>query len=228
MTSTDPDLMARAERAAKPLGVYSAERLDEFLDALVERGEVIDVLLAKVAALEGENARLLRDGLAMQSRAEEAEHALGKYMRKAESKIDAARHEAEAAEARASALEAELRRAVPADVHNPHVTPGKWNLIVGEEHGEMGTLLQRYCEGIRAEDGRWVVRFDDDYGTNQWADAALIVELHNAAKAATDTAGGMPFDEFKAGVEQISRDVQAAVSRAHEGATDPGVGETPC
>lgn len=62
------------------------------------------------------------------------------------------------------------------------VTPGKWEIVVETEAGEFGRVLNRYCVGIREAQGqrRWIVRFDDDYGTNQWADAIHIVDLHNA------------------------------------------------
>lgn len=72
--------------------------------------------------------------------------------------------------------------------HPQRITPGRWELVIETETGEFGSILSRYCEGIREATGqrRWVVRFDDDYSTNQWADALHIVNLHNAELAAME------------------------------------------
>lgn len=51
-----------------------------------------------------------------------------------------------------------------------------WVVSVGEESGEYFTPIYKYAEGVKEAYGehRWIVRFDDDYGTDQWADAHLI------------------------------------------------------
>jgi hypothetical protein len=55
--------------------------------------------------------------------------------------------------------------------------------MASEEYGEYGAVLQGpYCEGIRDAAGDWVVRFDDDYGTDQMANAILVVGAVNARR----------------------------------------------
>lgn len=57
---------------------------------------------------------------------------------------------------------------------------GKWDLEIESEYGDFGVKLNTYCAGIKCNNV-WVVRFDDDYGNNQWVNAALITQLHNFA-----------------------------------------------
>jgi hypothetical protein len=61
-------------------------------------------------------------------------------------------------------------------------SPRPWRLSVeqGRPDSWMGPAEPSYCEGILSADDRWVVRFEDDYSTDQWADAELIVALVNA------------------------------------------------
>lgn len=70
------------------------------------------------------------------------------------------------------------------------VTTRPWEVEIDHEYGSFGVLLSREVRGIRSTEPRrgpadprpprWVVRFDDDYGTDQGADAALIVATVNA------------------------------------------------
>jgi hypothetical protein len=54
-------------------------------------------------------------------------------------------------------------------------TPGPWGPETETEYGEPGTSwASTYVLGVKAADGRWVCKFDDDYGTDQMADAHLI------------------------------------------------------
>jgi hypothetical protein len=52
-------------------------------------------------------------------------------------------------------------------------TPGPWTVKIGEELGYLGSILSRFVEGVTSEQG-WIVRFDDDCGTDQGANARLI------------------------------------------------------
>ena len=49
-------------------------------------------------------------------------------------------------------------------------TGGRWVQQVGTEYGDLGSVLNHYVEGVRASEG-WVIRFDDEYGTDQVANA---------------------------------------------------------
>lgn len=62
--------------------------------------------------------------------------------------------------------------------HYRKSSQGLWILCIDHEWGEFGSHINTYCEGIKCGKD-WVVRFDDDYGNDQWANAALIVQLHN-------------------------------------------------
>ena len=64
--------------------------------------------------------------------------------------------------------------------HNPSLRkqsapPRPW-LVVWEHSNPEGWA----CLGIKADNGEWVARFDDDYGNDQAANAELIVEAVNA------------------------------------------------
>lgn len=85
----------------------------------------------------------------------------------------------------------------PADTHsvddalthdtNPGVSPTPWELVIDREPGEMGTTLGYELRGVKDADGEWVIRFDDDYGTDQYANAKLIVSLVNATRGSAPT-----------------------------------------
>lgn len=61
-------------------------------------------------------------------------------------------------------------------------SPRPWR--VSEELGHKGIPGEPdepgYIEGVIDAENNWVFRFDDDYGTDQSANAALIVALVNA------------------------------------------------
>lgn len=56
-------------------------------------------------------------------------------------------------------------------------TPGPWAVDIEPAYhtaSPSGDSEPAFMRGVRAADGRHVVRFDDDYGTDQWDDARLI------------------------------------------------------
>ncbi len=61
----------------------------------------------------------------------------------------------------------------------PQISPRPWKLDVQMEYGELFHPLFRYCRGILDANNEWVIRFDDDYGNDQWANAEFIVEIVN-------------------------------------------------
>ena len=64
-------------------------------------------------------------------------------------------------------------RAEPTTAH-PENLP--WSVAWGRSDPE-----GLFCEGIKDSNGDWVARFDDDYGTNQGANAEAIVQSVNRA-----------------------------------------------
>lgn len=60
-------------------------------------------------------------------------------------------------------------------------TPLPWRLITdkSDPEGSFPVGIERDHPGYPGEHG-WAVMFDDDWGTNQWANAALIVHAVNS------------------------------------------------
>ena len=64
-----------------------------------------------------------------------------------------------------------------------HATPGPWAVQSATE-GDWEHGYHHYVEGVCPQDASptaasWVFRFDDDYGSDQAADAELIVWMRN-------------------------------------------------
>jgi hypothetical protein len=63
-------------------------------------------------------------------------------------------------------------------------TPRPWEVVTADESdGEPFGNRWHYAQGVRSPEAAgqpWVARFDDDYSTDQWADADLIVAAINA------------------------------------------------
>ena len=52
-------------------------------------------------------------------------------------------------------------------------SPVPWRLEWDQEYGDFGSKIgSPYVTGIKAANNDWVVRFDDDYGNDQAANAA--------------------------------------------------------
>jgi hypothetical protein len=84
---------------------------------------------------------------------------------------------------------------------NEGATEGPWEMQISAEGGGLYGDRFTFVEGVREIRGehRWVVRFDDDYGTDPGADAVLIAAARNAlpdllavAKAAHAVVGAQP------------------------------------
>ena len=58
-----------------------------------------------------------------------------------------------------------------------------WGVQMGSDWDEWSHLTSTYPEGVKGADGKWIAKFDDDYGNDQYANAELIVRAVNSYDA---------------------------------------------
>lgn len=64
-------------------------------------------------------------------------------------------------------------------IFNIETSPRPWRLNWESEEDELFNVIHHYVNGIKDANNEWVIRFDDDYGTNQFCNANSIVRAIN-------------------------------------------------